>query len=415
MSKDPSANGRASASPWCELDVGPDAAGNGQHRLVEVDADDGAVGATQVGGGAGDDPGAAGHVEDAAGLRRRRRRRRGSAPTGRRTPARTPTRRTRLLRSGIWKDSDGSVEWSCTASSRPCGVREHRAAAPYRRLVPGRTSVSVERWATASPSAAGSVGGRLGPVAQAELGQDVADVVGRRLAADVRRSAISGLDSPAPSEPQDLLLPVGEHSRSLRSGTRDDAERAEEGGDPIGIERRRRASSKAVKRVTGMVDGVVELGRRRAREASSKRVRASSNGSSMADHAAERGLQVGWRPRRVAVARRDATASAPSANAVKCSLPSPMSAVGQSAGRRPRCRRLRWRRRVRVDEQVRARRRDATGDLRDDGAVARGGGPRAGASPRASSNAAVESASSASARLPHQGWANSSSASSRRP
>ena len=45
-----------------ELDVGTDAAGDRQHRLVEVDTHDRAARSTR-GRGAGDDPGAAGDVE----------------------------------------------------------------------------------------------------------------------------------------------------------------------------------------------------------------------------------------------------------------------------------------------------------------------------------------------------------------
>ena len=47
--------------------LGADAAGDGEHRLVQVDADDRAVGRDPVGGGAGDDAGAAGDVEHTAG------------------------------------------------------------------------------------------------------------------------------------------------------------------------------------------------------------------------------------------------------------------------------------------------------------------------------------------------------------
>ena len=48
------------------LDVGPDPAGDGQHRLVEVDPGDRSAGGHLFDGGAGHDAGAAGHVEQAA-------------------------------------------------------------------------------------------------------------------------------------------------------------------------------------------------------------------------------------------------------------------------------------------------------------------------------------------------------------
>ena len=99
-SKLPSAKREGGGVAVVELDVGTDAAGDGQHRLVEVDPDDRAARCDAVGRGAGDDARAAGHVEHGLARRRRRRHRRGAVPTGRRTPERTRTRRTRQLRSG---------------------------------------------------------------------------------------------------------------------------------------------------------------------------------------------------------------------------------------------------------------------------------------------------------------------------
>ena len=46
------------------VDVRAHASGDGEHRLVEIDADDRSVGADEVGGGAGDDPRPARDVED---------------------------------------------------------------------------------------------------------------------------------------------------------------------------------------------------------------------------------------------------------------------------------------------------------------------------------------------------------------
>src|SRR5215207_9983687 len=55
LSKVSSGEGESVCVALVELDVWPDAAGNGQHRLVEVDPDDGAVGFDEVGGGAAED------------------------------------------------------------------------------------------------------------------------------------------------------------------------------------------------------------------------------------------------------------------------------------------------------------------------------------------------------------------------
>jgi hypothetical protein len=52
-----------------EVDLGPDATGDGEHRSVEIDADGRAAGTNPVGGHAGDDPGAAGDVQHSLALR----------------------------------------------------------------------------------------------------------------------------------------------------------------------------------------------------------------------------------------------------------------------------------------------------------------------------------------------------------
>ena len=98
--------GRVALPP---VDVRPHASGDGEHRLVEIEADDRSAGADEVGSGAGDDPRPARDVEDRLPRRHAGDARRGSAPTGRRSSARRRTRTARQPRSG-----SGTTRWSCS-------------------------------------------------------------------------------------------------------------------------------------------------------------------------------------------------------------------------------------------------------------------------------------------------------------
>src|SRR5688572_24590508 len=76
----------------------------------------------------------------------------------------------------------------------------------------------------------------FGAVAQVELSEDAAHVVGGGLRADVQASADLGVGQAVPEQREHLLFASGEHAESLWAGPRGYAHRSEEGGDAIGIE-----------------------------------------------------------------------------------------------------------------------------------------------------------------------------------
>ena len=80
------------------------------------------------------------------------------------------------------------------------------------------------------------VGHDLGPVAQVELGEDVTHVVRRGLAADVQSLGNLGVGKAGGQEPEHLLLAIGQLPDTLGAGASGHAQRAEEGGDAIGVE-----------------------------------------------------------------------------------------------------------------------------------------------------------------------------------
>ena len=82
---------------------------------------------------------------------------------------------------------------------------------------------------------AGGVGGRLGPVAQAELGQQVADVVLDRLAGDEQPLGDLGVGQAGPDQLQDLGLAPGQGADPLGAGPDRRPERPQQGPGGDGV------------------------------------------------------------------------------------------------------------------------------------------------------------------------------------
>ena len=204
-------------------------------------------------------------------------------------------------------------------------------------------------------------------------------------------------------ESKDLLLPVGEHPDPLRPGTGDDAQRAQQRRNPVGVEDGAERLEVA-KRVPGVVDGV-------GGSVLGERAGEFEPGAGQLEGPLQRGPSAERTSRWVAAAsgsplpHHDSTGRhrRPLPRAARCHR---RLDLGQAAGdgRAPSTSPAG---RPGVDEQVRGR-----GEMRPvlleateallEAAVARG------ASPRASSSADTDSVSSASASTPSPRWANSS-------
>jgi hypothetical protein len=123
----------------------------------------------------------------------------------------------------------------------------------------------------------GRVGGRLGPVAQAELGQQVSDVVLDGLAGDVQPLGDLGVGQPGPDQLQDLGLAPGQGADPLGAGPDRGPERPQQGPAASAC---RATSSRSKSSRAALASATATSGVRPARaRAISSRVLASSIGS----------------------------------------------------------------------------------------------------------------------------------------
>ena len=84
---------------------------------------------------------------------------------------------------------------------------------------------------------AGRVGGRLGPVAQAELGQHVAHVVLDGLAGDEQPVADLGVGQSGADQLEDLALALRQRPDALGAGPDGRAERTKQRAGGVGVSR----------------------------------------------------------------------------------------------------------------------------------------------------------------------------------
>src|SRR2546426_11208686 len=98
--------------------------------------------------------------------------------------------------------------------------------------------------------------GGLRPVADLELGEDVPDVGGHGLRADVQARGDLGVRQSFPEEPKDLHLSLAELTQELRSGPAGDAEGSQERSRPVRVLRRAQVLERAEGLATLLYGGV---------------------------------------------------------------------------------------------------------------------------------------------------------------
>ena len=300
--------------------------------------------------------------------------------------------------------------WRRTALRHGSSSRVVRRRARRSRDPGGRRSVAGSPMSPAP--APGGVGGGLGPAAQAELGQDVADVVLDGLAADEEAVGDLRVRQAVAEQVEHLGLALGQHARRPARRCVGRGRRASAARPP----RRRRRGPPGAARTRRARRGPrpwrPRAGRRASASASSSRARASSIGiCARANPASASRRQACGSP--VPVARHDP----PSRQRGRA--PEVVAAgwrgTQRSSGWRPRRRRRRSVAggEVDVDEQRQQRRRGRARRVDLGRAPARGRRRRAPVSPRARWIAATERAAS---RQPSRSTpASSCSASSKRP